>query len=648
MRYGRTGIKLEIDLSRGTIEKKESDPKLAEAYLGGKGTNLRLLWDRVPPELDAFSPDNPLVFGSGLLVGTPVPYANRGIISCKSPQFDFFIYSAFGGYWAAELKHAGYDTIVVTGKSPAPVYLWVNDDEVELRDASHIWGKDTFETQTMIREELARNEVQILCIGPAGENKLYGASVEHGNGASASRGVGAVMGDKNLKAVVAYGTKDIHIAKPAELFQLSDQIVKRSGKLRDWFDGYSKNVSKEILEWCAYGNVDEKLEYEDAEGLMAQFNEKFKTREVSCYNCPARCKTAICLPENKHPLYIKCGSWWFPAMSYKASESDFFRSNMRAYNLYEGYGLDTYSVTRCVAFVIDLYKNGILTKEDTWGMDLEYGNEEVSFQIVEKIVRREGIGDVLAYGTEEAARLIGNGAEQYACHNIKKQEVLPFELYDPHFALSAAVSEKSDLTRLEHWYPQYLAAFPTKEAKEAAIKEGWFNYPEEFQKWFLADYDPLSIDEEVAAFTDYNGLRNTVNDLTGLCVFCTGFMPFSPISPDYFSMVAEMISCSTGVDVDQTELRKIAGRVETLVRAYNLRLGLRRKDDTIPGKFFEKEPDPGIWSWYKKLDRGKFNKWLDDFYKLKGWNSDGIPIKETLDKLGLDYVGEDLERRGIM
>lgn len=335
-------------------------------------------------------------------------------------------------------------------------------------------------------------------------------------------------------------------------------------------------------------------------------------------------------------------------MAYKATESEFFESNMRAYSLCEKYGLDSFSFPRYIAFVIDLYQNGILSKEDTWGMELKHGNEEIAFKIIEKIVRREGLGDILADGTEEAARKIGKGAEKFVCHNIKKQEVLPFELYDPHFALSAAVQEKSDLTRLEQWYPQYLAAFPTKEAKEAAIKEGWFNYPEEFQKWFLADYDPSSIDEEVAKFNDFNGLRNTVNDLTGLCVFCTGFMPFSPVSPDYFSMVAEMLSYSTGIDTDKTELIKIAGRVETLVRAYNLRLGLRRKDDTIPEKFFEKEPDAGIWSWYKKLDREKFNKWLDDFYKLKGWNRDGIPTKETLDKLGLDYVREELEQRGIL
>jgi len=246
MRYGWTGINLEVDLSQGSIEKEETDSGLDETYLGGKGTNARILWDRVPPDIEPFSPDNLLIFGTGVLTGTLVPSANRAIITFKSPVTGMHSHSAMGGFWGAELKRAGYDTIIIRGKAATPVYLWVNDDKVELRDASHLWGKGTHETQRLIREELANDNVQTVCIGPAGENKVYAASIEHSIGVSASRaGVGAIMGDKNLKAIVVYGTKDVNIAKPAELVELCDQILSRTDRVREVLENYATSINRD-------------------------------------------------------------------------------------------------------------------------------------------------------------------------------------------------------------------------------------------------------------------------------------------------------------------------------------------------------------------------------------------------------------------
>jgi len=233
MPYARAVTELEVDLSKGKIEKREGDHQLYETYLGGRGSITRMFWDRVPPETEAFSPENLLIFGVGLLTGTLAPGANRTAIVTLSPQTDLLTYSMLGGYWGAELKQAGYDTLTLAGRSSTPVYLWIDDDQIEIRGAHHLWGKDVRETQTLIRKELDRDKAQNLSIGPAGEHKVYVASIEHSLGSGISRaGVGAVMGDKNLKAIVVYGTKDTSVAKPTEFNEVCGYVLSKTGRLK--------------------------------------------------------------------------------------------------------------------------------------------------------------------------------------------------------------------------------------------------------------------------------------------------------------------------------------------------------------------------------------------------------------------------------
>ena len=225
MRYAETGYNLEIDLSSGNIEKVETDPMLTELHLGGLGTNAKILWDRVPPEIDPFSPDNILIFSAGLLGGTPAPAANRTIVSTISPQTLLMGFSMMGGFFAPELKFAGYDKVIIRGKSPKLVYLWICNDKVEIRDASHLQGKGSLETAELIRRELGDPKVQIASIGLAGENRVYFASVEHGRSSASRAGLGAVMGDKKLKAIAVRGTKDINIARPAEFIEICNGVL---------------------------------------------------------------------------------------------------------------------------------------------------------------------------------------------------------------------------------------------------------------------------------------------------------------------------------------------------------------------------------------------------------------------------------------
>ena len=371
---GWAGTTLEIDLTRGEVTRIPTDPKLNRDYLGGKGIGARLFWDRVPPETDPFSPDNLLIITTGVLVGTSAPTANRACISFKSPQTNLFTYSVIGGQWAAELKHAGYDTVVISGKSPTPVYLWINDDQVELRDASHLWGKDTFETRLLLRKELKNDRLPILSIGPAGENRVYAASIEHNDYSSASRlGGGAISGDKKLKAIVVHGSKDINIAKPAEFFELSDWLINRAVNKRLVSENaYRSGPIRSIkCDTGWFGNADERPdEFENYGEIHFDYVDKHLMRdhliEPACDNCPYPCrKLPFPLPDGRVRFYKDCISFAF-SFACKITDVTFA---LKCYDLAVGYGLDTLSTGKLIGFAIDLYQKGILTKEDTEGMN---------------------------------------------------------------------------------------------------------------------------------------------------------------------------------------------------------------------------------------------------------------------------------------
>ena len=226
MRYAETGFNLEIDLTRGNIERVETDPRDTELYLGGLGTNAKIMWDRVPPEVEPFAPENLLIFSAGLLCGTPATGCNRTIVTTVSPQTRLLAFSMMGGFWAPELKYAGYDKVIFRGKSPDLVYLWINNDKVELRDATHLRGKGSVETAELIRKELKEPKAQVAAIGMAGENRVFFASIEQGRSSASRGGIGAVMGDKGVKAVVVRGTKDVNVARPAEYLQLCNEVLE--------------------------------------------------------------------------------------------------------------------------------------------------------------------------------------------------------------------------------------------------------------------------------------------------------------------------------------------------------------------------------------------------------------------------------------
>ncbi|MDP3880251.1 MAG: aldehyde ferredoxin oxidoreductase C-terminal domain-containing protein [Dehalococcoidales bacterium] len=643
MLYGWAGTTLEIDLSRGKIEKRATDRQLTEDFLGGKGTNAKILWDRVPPEVDPFSPDNLMIVSAGVLTGTMVPSANRTIITFKSPVLGIKYYCAMGGFFGPQLKQAGYDTIIFSGKSPVPVYLWIDDDHVELRDASHLRGRDNFETQKLIKEEANNNEIEIISIGLAGENRVYSASIEGSSSASASRGgAGAVMGDKNLKAIAVRGTGDVNVFNGARLFELCDQIIARSavswevgGKnrwlgagvdgQRLWASGHFSGVSPELQQQITSFAKPSEGDYR-----------KMHSRDAACFNCSLRCKRVY--PMNGRYVIGKCQYVCAGMVHSRVLDYDF---SLRFYDLCQKHGLDDVSLADIIGFAIELYQRGILTREDTDGIVLDWGKADVVYALIEKIARREGVGDVLADGVYRAARRIGRGAEGYA-HNTKKLEPLPLDVRgEPRLALPIATIDKADRTRgLSGTYGMWERPW---EEKKKYIEAGYFQYPKEFEKFFLSEPDLTGVDYEgMVQFVSYNEEILTLTDVTGTCFFWTNFWPFPPFNNR--PLMAELVSAATGMDIDEAGITRIAQRIIHLVRAYNVREGVSRKGDDMPDLFFQKSPKPP----HRQIDRALFNRWIDRYYELKGWDNDGIPAAGTLHEIGLDYVRQDLEQRGIL
>ena len=660
MNYSWAGTVIEVDLSRGIIERRQNTPESVADYLAGKGTNAKLLWDRVPPETDAFSRENLLLVGAGLLTGTMVPGANRICITYKSPVTGLHCFSSMGGFWGAELKHAGYDTIIISGKSPTPVFLWINNDHVELRDAGHLWGKGTHKTQMIIRDEMKIDKAQIMCIGPAGENKVYHASIEHAVGASASRGgAGAVAGDKNLKAIAVYGTQDIGVANPSKLIDLCEHMLSRTGMVRTKiFEQSAFTIIQFLLRIGAYGNfsriISPKIQQQILDmGLRAQdFIEKKRAREVGCYNCMLRCKH-LYRTSNGEYTCMKCADWYTPMVATQVLDPEFA---VQYTYLCEQYGLDIITTANCIAFAIDLYQKGILTKTDTDGMHLEWGNSDITFSLVEKIARREGIGDVLANGNYRAAKQIGKGSEEYAIHTKKLDARLVDGFYRAHICLIDAINEKGDPSKLDNTI--YSGIFPlSREEKEAYLRDGWFPYPKEFNQYLLADVDYSGADYNAdAQMTAYDTDQYTLADVTGICYYWMMFWRYPVV--DSRDLVARLISAATGIEIGDVEATKITQRIANLIRGYNVRDGLRRKDDWVPKMVFERPVQPKekfIRGFYEpnapqrqQIDSQFLDKRISAFYNLRGWDNDGIPTKETLKKYDLDYIRQDLQQRKII
>jgi aldehyde:ferredoxin oxidoreductase len=650
MRYAETGYNLEVDLSRGSIERVETDPRDTELYLGGLGTNAKLLWDRVPPETDPLAPENLLIFSTGILVGTPAPGANRTIISTLSPQTKLMAYSMMGGFFSPELKHAGYDKIIIRGKSPNLVYLWINNDKVEIRDAGHLQGKGTLQTSQMIRQELKEPHAQIAAIGLAGENRVFYASIEQGKSSASRAGVGAVMGSKGLKAVVVRGKKDVNIAHPVKMMEKCNEILDYI-KVRDKNPlgmvppilaglGSPQEMRIHDEEWhttnFAWGNSRTRRKdfwTKEVEEQWTETSENVRERFLSCYNCPMSCGASVAYP-GLQKYMMKC----YSKLTYTMASFTDLDFGFRIVQLATDYGVDSFTCPQTMAFAIELYEAGILTDADMPGFPKESGDR--FFWLLDKIVKREGIGDILADGTYWAAQRIGKGAEAYAHNNIKKHEQLPLKLgmLNPIYFLMYSTGEKINITQIEGQFPQ--APFPTRADREEFVKD-WVHVPHERFKQYFLDWEPRGENSNPyyptvqmsCELVDWMEMMHYIDDSVGMCAGLSSF----PLKPAYhIHNYPEVLSAATGLVIDEEALTRMAKRTRTLIRAINIRLGLTRDDEKPPEDHWKKR--------FPELEK----QLLDAYYTFKGWNEKGVPTRESLHELSMDFVADDLKERGYL
>ena len=659
MRYAETGFNLEVDLSRGSVEREQTDPELTRLYLGGQGTAAKILWDRVGPEVKPFDAENLLIFSAGLLDGTPVAGANRTVVQSISPITNLQLHTIMGSYFGPEMKYAGYDKIIISGKADHLVYIWINNDKVEIRDARHLAGKGTRETGDLIRAELGDDKVQVVAIGLAGENRVFSASIDHSDASAARGGAGAIMGDKRLKAIAIRGTKDVYVAKPSELFAMcqearkvimyrhpeDEEVAKKEGhsplyvemakhrqQLGDWMatdedDSFHHNN-------FAWGNARTRRKDFWSKELEDRWTHtKFDNlnRRTGCFNCPKICHNVITMPGAKTFSYKCYAKDTFHMASF--TELDF---SYEILPVAQEYGVDAYSTPQAIAFALELLEAGILTENDFPGLPQDIKGR--FHYILDRIVRREGIGDILANGVYAAARQIGRGAEKYDHNTTKKFEQIPIKLgaFNPTFFLMIATGEKLGITQIEGSFPQN--PFPREDERQAFVNE-WIAPPDEkFKDYFLKWVRRSDVTNQMACdVAEWNETMHYVDDALGLCAFLSSFRgQFGGKVAYHIHNDPQIISLATGLDVDEKGLWEIAQRNRTLIRAINVRRGMRRKDERPPEDHWQERNEE------------REQKLLSDYYDHKGWNHDGVPTGETLTKLGLDYVKSDFEERGIL
>lgn len=613
-----------VDLSKERIATKDIPQSIRRLYLGGRGLDMYLLYNHIKPGINPLGPENALIIGVGLLSGIPALGSGRCDIAAKSPLTGAVGDSNIGGFFGPELRFAGFDHLVITGGAEKPVYLWIHDKEIEIRDASHLWGKDTFETQTIIREHHHDDEIQCLVIGKAGENLVRFANVRTGMKNSAGRtGMGCVMGSKKLKAIAARGTIDLEFAQPEGLLkyckEMNDMIMGTKWALAQSRWGtmviYSNTNATGLIRCRNFQyNLMEKGEVLECENM-----DKYSIGMAGCYACPVHCRHRYILTEGPYaPLYGEGPEYTSQGAFGTEPDCPSLETVLVANHLVNMYGLDTLETGNLIAWAMELYEKGIIDEKVTGGLRLEWGSSEAVIEMIHKIAKREGFGNMLADGIKPAIERIGGESEYYAIQIKGMGSLHSDERPTPSFALGIATSTRG---------ADHLRSRPAIDL---------YGLPEEFLEEIYGG--PVSSD-----YTSYEGksrmvrwqeLLYAVVDSLGLCKFQT---VFCAVHAPKFEEWANLIRYATGMESSKEELMTVGERIYTVERMFNIREGFSRRDDTLPERYF-KEPTPlGLPIVRgKKIDRERFERMLEEYYELHGWDENGVPTRETLKRLSLD------------
>ena len=613
--FGLMGKILRVDLAKQSILQEEIPDDMARKFLGGRGLATKYLFDELKPGADPLGPENKLIFMSGLLTGTPSPSASRYSIVTKSPLTGIWAQSSSGGRWGVDLKHSGFDGIIFEGVSEKPVYLIIDNEKAELRDATELWGKNVSETTRLLKGALD-DTFNVAAIGLAGENLVSYAAVMNDLHRAAGRcGVGAVMGSKRLKAIAVRGTKKIEIAQEkafqevaGKQFELLNESILGAG-----LEAYGTTLVLDMVNVCGglptrnwQTGVCPFAEEINGESL----SEKVLVSPVGCFSCPIKCgrnseirKGPYEGQKGEGPEYETVGT--FGAM---CDISDLEAITMAHY-LCNDYGLDTISCGNTIAFTMECFERGILTKEDSDGLEIAFGDADTMIALVHKIAKREGIGNLLAEGTRHMAQRLGRGSERFAM-NVKGLELPAYDSRGAKITglAFATANRGGDHITAYVQAPTYLAA-PFLVIEESEIQ------------------DPLKENPEEAKVVKELEDALTVFDAAGCCKF----MGLALDADEWSAIVATL----TGWDFGVEEFRKTGERIYNLERAFNIREGITRADDTLPKRLLE-EPLP------EGPAEGQVNNLdilLDPYYEFRGWDkATGKPTPEKLRELGLEEV----------
>lgn len=631
--YGWMGTILLVDLSSGKIEKEPLSDHLRLNYIGGRGINSRILYDSTGPTTDALGPDNTLIFGSGTVVGTVAPSAGRITVTAKSPLTGILGDGNAGGHFSAEMKRAGYDHIVFKGKSDKPVYLYINNDHVELRPADELWGKTTVETEKQIHRELGDPLVKIASIGPAGERLVkYACIIFEACHAAGRTGTGAVMGSKNLKAVAIRGTKGIKVAHPGPFLRLSQNLTQRiidnpMYKGLAYYGTPYFTIGQYQMGWLALKNS-QTNEWPDALQLGHRaLKRDYFAKELACTACPRHCNQAWEVREGDHAglrgAKIEYGA--IAGFGHGCLITD-FGAIAKMNLLCDEYGLDVIEMGCTLNTAMEWYEKGLITRDDTDGIDLNWGNAEGAIELIQKVIKREGYGDLLAEGPVTLARKMGTEAE--ACISLHSKG-MTYGMDDVRaikgYALSAATSTRG---------ADHLRGMPGLEMIPVA------STPEALEKRFGTAEAGIANSYKKAPLVVYTQNLSTLADCLELCKYNTEFQGEALNIAD----LATLFSLATDVDMDEKAISTAADRIYTVEKAYLVREGITRQDDALKGKWGS-EPIVGGPCDGERIHPDKFDKLLDEYYELRGWDRNGIPTAATLSSLGLDDVNEDIKHK---
>lgn len=632
MSYGYCGKALRVNLTTKEIKVEILSEDFLVKYLGGRGLNMKRLYDEVPPDVDPLGPENKIFIGVGPLTGTLFPGAARVNFSAKSPQTGILGDSNAGGFFGPELKFAGFDQVIIEGIAKEPVYLYIRNDQVELKSATHLMGEDVFLTQEKIVQELGDSRTQIACIGPAAENGVkYSGIFCNLVRAAARTGMGAVMASKNLKAVAVRGTKDLKAAYPERFMELLKEIDREIYEHSEYrarlLLGTTKLVHALNEAGCLATKHFQTGRFEGAEQVSGErLAEIYRKKGKGCFSCTIPCSRFYAINQGKYRGLQSEGPEFEGLAGFSSRVGvDDLGAALKGVDLCNRYGMDVISTSECISFAMELYQKGLLTKKDTDGLDLTWGNSEEVLKLIEKIAYRSGFGDLLADGVVEAARRIGKGSEKYAMH-VKGLEVFQA---DPRgikaYALGFAVSTRGgDHLRSE-------PSFEFTEDAEEGIRR--FGVAESaFRLEYKGKGRVVKFYEERSALADcLNVCKNTLVNME--------ILPFN--------QAAELLKAVTGIAFTEDTLQKTAERIVNLERAYIVKAGIRRKDDTLPERFL-KEPLPAECG-PSAGSVVELEPMLDEYYEAHKWDkATGIPTVEKLKELGLDSIVEDLSYQGIL